>query len=242
MVADPTNRRVTWGESKMRRSFPLSVMTSTALAITLGVAVPSATVRAWDEKLDAPAKKAQESPKPKGGAKLRPGVGEKLRWGEPVNGLRSALVIRPASAEPKADQMPDLYLVVQNVSDAPIRLKDATTAPKHHMLYLKLDGKIQMGIGSDEPTPTDVVLQPREVTSRLVFPSEVKNRDGQTAGSLVAEGALKDSHQTMVVEMKIERAPAGAWSGKLVTRETSGAAAADGGAGFFEPPPARPRP
>ena len=40
------------------------------------------------------------------------------------------LVIRPAPGEPKAGDMPDLYLAVQNVSNAPIRLSDTNVTPK----------------------------------------------------------------------------------------------------------------
>ena len=38
----------------------------------------------------------------------------------------------------------DLFLVVQNVSESPIRLSDLTESPKLRELKLKLDGKIQI--------------------------------------------------------------------------------------------------
>ena len=202
-----------------------AALAAIALAIAVGIAVPIAMLRAADEKPGAPVQQ-QESQKPKDGAKLQPGTEEKLQWGEPVNGLRAAIVIRPAPGEPKAGDMPDLYLVVQNVSDAPIRLSDTTAAPKLRYLKIKLDGKTQMGIVAKEPTLTDVMLQPREVAFLLMFVSDSKDKDGRTDGSFLAEDALKDTHQTMVAEMKIEHAPAGAWTGKLVTGETSGAVAA----------------
>jgi hypothetical protein len=83
------------------------------------IAVPIAMLRAADQKPVAPVQQ-QESRKPKDGAKLQPGTEERLQWGKPVNGLRAALVIRPSSDEPKARDMRDLYLVVQNVSSATI--------------------------------------------------------------------------------------------------------------------------
>jgi len=41
--------------------------------------------------------------------------------GAPVNGLRAAVVIWHSAAKTKAGAMPDLYVAVQNVSEAPIR-------------------------------------------------------------------------------------------------------------------------
>ena len=162
---------------------------------------------------------------PKGGVKLEPGREETLRWGKPVNGLRAAIVIRPGPGEPKADDRPDLFLAVRNASDAPIRLSDTAAAPKLRSLSLKLDGKTQARFTFGDPTGTDVALRPREVAFLLIFPSHQRNQDGHTSGSLIAEGSLKDPRQTMVAEMNLERAPAGAWTGSLVTGETSGAAA-----------------
>ncbi|MEX2286164.1 MAG: M56 family metallopeptidase [Planctomycetaceae bacterium] len=173
-----------------------------------------------------PQEREQATQKPKDGAKLQPGTEERLQWGKPVNGLRMAIVIRTAPGEPKAGDMPDLYLVVQNVSDAPIRLSDTTAAPQLRELYIKLDGETQLGIVDKEPTLADVMLQPREVAFLLMFLPDSKNPDRRTTGSIFAEGTLKDTHQTMVAELNIEQAPAGAWSGKLVTGETSGAVAA----------------
>ena len=79
---------------------------------------------------------------------------------------------------------------------------------------------------SQDPTLADVLLQPREVAFLLMFVSDARDKDGRTEGSALAEDALRDTHQTLVGEMKIEHAPAGAWTGKLVTGETCGAVAA----------------
>ena len=164
--------------------------------------------------------------RPKKGAKLEPGTEERLQWGEPVKGLRAAIVIRTSPDEPTAGDRPDLYLVVQNVSNAPIRLSDTATAPNHRTLYIKLDGEIQLGIGAKEPSLGVFVLQPREVAFVLMFSPDAQTSEGHTTGSILAEGALKDTHQTLVAHVQIEQAPAGAWTGKLVTGETSGAVAA----------------
>lgn len=149
---------------------------------------------------------------------------ENLPWGEPAGGLRAALIIRPARGEANVGDMPDLYLAVQNISDAPIRLSDTTAAPKLRYLKIRLDGKTQAGIVANDPTGTDVTLQPGEVAFLPMF--ESRSEDGRTSGSLLAEGALKDTRQTLVAELQIENAPADAWTGRLVTGETSGALAA----------------
>lgn len=170
------------------------------------------------------------------GVALRPDAEEALRWGEPANGLRAALAIRPVAAGADQSERPDLYLVVQNVSGAPFRLSDIGEAPKLRELYLKLDGKTQAGIVSRKPTHTDVVLRPREAVFLLMFPLDVKASDGRTAGSHIAEGALKDTHQSLIAELRIETVAEGAWTGKLRTGEATGAAAADAGTKVFNRP------
>jgi beta-lactamase regulating signal transducer with metallopeptidase domain len=169
-----------------------------------------------------------EAPKAKKGAKLSPSTEKRLKWGEPVNGLRAALVIRHSTDEPKAGEKPDLYLVVQNVSDAPIRLSDANVPPNVDLrvLYLKIDGQMKDGLGARVPALGDLMLQPREVAFLLMFLPDSKVLDGHTIGSAIADFTLKDPRQTLVAHLHIEKAPAGAWTGKLRTGETSGAAAA----------------
>src|SRR6185312_16782853 len=117
-------------------------------------------------------------------------------------------------------------LVVQNVSEAAIRLVDTIEAADLRALYIKRDGKIVAAFGDNEPSRADVVLQPREIAFLRVFPADSRRGDTRTTGSILAESTLQDTHQTMFAELKIEHPPAGAWAGKLVTGETSGAVAA----------------
>ena len=162
---------------------------------------------------------------PKGGERLDPDVEKRLQWGKQVRGLRAAIAIHGAPAKPKwKDFSNELYLAVQNVSDAPIRLSDTTAAPKLREVYIKRDGRILSGIVVKGPTGTDVTLKPREVVFLLVFPRDDK-ADKPTAGSVEAKDLLDDSHMTMVGELQIEHAPPSAWTGKLRTDDTSGAAA-----------------
>ena len=98
-------------------------LTAIALAIAVGVAVPVAMLRAADEKPGAPVQK-QEPQKSSEGAKLKPATEQKLQWGETVNGLRMALAWPPSLGEPGMGEEQEFYLVVQNVSQAQVRLTD----------------------------------------------------------------------------------------------------------------------
>ncbi len=171
---------------------------------------------------------------PAAGDKLPPGVEGQLKWGEPVNGLRAAMAIRLAPGKAKADDKPDLYLAVQNVSKEPIRLSDADVPADVNlrMLRVRKDGRILYGLGARQPGLGDRLLQPREVTFLSMFDPDTKlnvpkdsTSAGHTIGSDQAAEALKDTRLTFTGELNIEKAPAKAWTGMLVTGESGGAAA-----------------
>ena len=199
------------------------VLGAIGLAIAAGFAVPIAMLHAADEQ---PGTQVEQQPqKPPDRATLEPGDEEKLAWGEPVNGLRAALAIRPAPGGPKAGARPELFLAVQNVSKAPIRFSDTAKAPQLRRLTLRRDGETLFRIVTNDPTLTHVMLRPREVAFLLMFVSDQRDNEGRTEGAAFAEGALRDVRDTLIAEMKLEHAPAGAWTGKLVTAETSGSVA-----------------
>jgi hypothetical protein len=159
-------------------------------------------------------------------ARLPPGAEDTLRWGKVVNGLRAAVVIlRPGGG--KADDSPDLYLAVQNVSEAPLRLLDDRRGSMPRELVIKIEGKTQAAIVDPEPTLTDVLLQPRGLALLPVLTGPAAVPAVRTAGSLVAEDALKDPSQTLLVELRSERKDtlAGTWTGRLRTGETTAKAA-----------------
>jgi beta-lactamase regulating signal transducer with metallopeptidase domain len=223
------------GKNRNRRKVSMA-LAALALAMTVGVAVPIAMLRATDEQPGAAAEQ-KEAQKPQAGVKLDPKLEAKLKWGEPVNGLRAALMIRHATEKPKAGDLPDLYLALQNVANAPIRLTDADVAANVNLREVlhKKDGRILYIMGAREPALGDFMLQPREVALLPMFDSHKKftgtgdpTVDGHTLGSHIAEGVLKNTNETLVARLKIEKAPAGAWTGKLVTDDTSGTEAAGG--------------
>ena len=69
-----------------------------------------------------------------GKAKLSPGTLERLQWGVPVNGLRAALARPQALDKPDSGEIFDFDLVVQNVSDAPLRFDTAYAVPDSPLL------------------------------------------------------------------------------------------------------------
>ena len=81
-------------------------------------------------------------------------------------------------------------------------------------LYIKLDGKIVAGLVDEAPTLTDVMLRPREVAFLLMFRADQKTADGRTAGSVIADEHASRQHETLVAELKIEKAPAGSMDGQ----------------------------
>src|SRR5262245_54541880 len=136
--------------------------------------------------------------------------------------MRAGLAIRPVPGE-KAGEKPDLYLVVQNATKAPLRFANATESPEPGRLDCRGDGMIKWIAHFKWPTQADVTLQPDEVAFLPLFPLNPK--DGVRVGSTIADDMLKLPRYSLVAHMDIEKPPAGAWSGKLVTGESSGAAA-----------------
>ena len=165
-------------------------------------------------------KDAAAPPKPKGGEKLDAGIEANLKWGATVNGLRAALRFRRPD-----DEVNDLYVVVQNVSDAPIRLDDTAAANRHRVL-IRLKGVVQQSLREKDPSVVDVILQPREVVFVPVFGGEAWDADGHTLGWVLAKDALNDPNYTMTVDLTVEQAAAGGWQGKLITPDTGGSEAA----------------
>jgi hypothetical protein len=180
-------------------------------------------IAAVPEKQPAPEAPKQNSPQPAGGAKLNAATEAQLDWGEAVNGLRGAIVVRaPKSGEPQS-----IYLAVQNVSQAPLRFADTIKSERLRTMYVSASGRILFALSSNEPTKTDATLQPREVVYLPVMPP-AKTEKEKTPEAALIEGIRKDSLQTWNVVLDIQSAPEGAWKGKLTTGETRGAVGTEG--------------
>ena len=59
---------------------------------------------------------------------------------------------------------------------------------------------------SNDPTLADVLLEPRELVFLLMFSRGSKDADGNTEGSALAKGVLRDTRETLVAELNIEHA------------------------------------
>lgn len=160
----------------------------------------------------------QNSQAPKGGAELAPDTEAQLDWGDTVDGLRGAVVVRsPAAGEP-----PGIFLAVQNVAQTPLRFADTIAVERLRTMYVSASGRILFALTNGEPTKTDVTLEPREVVYLPMMPP-AKSAEEKTPEAALIEGIRKDSLQTWKVVLEIQNAPEGAWKGRLTTAETRGA-------------------
>jgi beta-lactamase regulating signal transducer with metallopeptidase domain len=138
-----------------------------------------------------------------------------LDWGEPVNGLRGALIIRsPGPGKPEG-----IYLAVQNVSDAALRFVDEVRDERLRALYLGDAKGVKAVLSNAEPTMTDVTIEPRGVVYLNMM---LRDASAEVAAVLI-EGIRKDSLERWRGALELRDVPDGAWKGKLTTGETRGA-------------------
>ena len=158
-----------------------------------------------------------------------------LEWGA-REWAEVAVLIRQGSGEGDARQYATLWLVIQNVSDSPIRLCDTVSDKfrNKRTLYLRERNEILFAISSDESTGTDVLLQPQQLLHVDFFPQAQAADDARHAEAIV-EGLQKDPYQSVNIVWKIEQAPDAAWTGQLQTPVTRGAISALGPMPASEP-------
>lgn len=162
---------------------------------------------------------AAESARSTASTKLPDGFERRLQWGEPVNGLRAALVRPPLLGLPEIKQVMDFHFVLQNVSDTPIRFAGNSAAPNPRRLSLRSNKGTLSRLVVKQPSNVDVLIQPREVTVMRVVPV-----DGRTGtGSL-----SRNTELSFVADMEIKEAPSGCWTGKIVAAEMFAAFAGSG--------------
>ena len=127
-----------------------------------------------------------------------------------MNGLRAALVRPQAFGEPDAGEVFDFRLVVQNVSDGPVHFSTAS-AEKGPRLLVREGGVPLAAFHDPKPIRADFMLQPREVAVLRLFSERTEGR------SMAAESL----DLAFSAEQEVETAPAGTWTGKLVTAAAS---------------------
>ncbi|WP_254513015.1 M56 family metallopeptidase [Anatilimnocola floriformis] len=172
---------------------------------------------------DAP---APQQPKLREGTQLAPDVEKRLAWGPTANGLRAAIIIRETPDEKKPADKLDLFLVVQNISKEPFRVVDQTKNAKLRSLQMRVGDRITGVIADEQPSQTDTTLKPNEVTYYPIFITESKSDTGRPASHFIVDGLLADPRESLIAELNITTAPAGAWKGSLITGATTGAIAA----------------
>src|SRR5262249_27570134 len=123
---------------------------------------------------------APKKDEPKEGAKLKPATEQKLKWGEPVNGLRMALAWPPSLGEPGMGDGQQFYLVVQNVSQAPVRLTANDAAPNPRRLITWDNGRPLSATKDPLAMPGDWLLEPRGVAFLRLFGPAERLSDGST--------------------------------------------------------------
>lgn len=158
----------------------------------------------------------------KDGASLKPATERKLKWGPVVNGLRMALAWPPSHGETGMGETEVFHLVVQNVSEAEIRLFAGPAAPNPRRLILRKNGGILSSLGDPTIMPGDWNLKPREVAFLRLFQVREKAPDGRTVDATMEDDIRAFPQYSMTAEMNLDEAPAGAWTGKLVTGESRG--------------------
>lgn len=154
---------------------------------------------------------------PKRGVKLADGMTKKLQWGEPSAGLRMALIRPPALGAPDENEIKDFQFVIQNVGNTPIRLCTTSASKLKRKLLIISRGQPASQTVVSDPAGSDTQLQPQEVTVIRALP---KNMQGD---SITQNKAL-----TFFGDIEISSAPAGAWTGKLMSAEMKAPTAAYG--------------
>ncbi|MCY2964442.1 MAG: hypothetical protein NT069_12545, partial [Planctomycetota bacterium] len=156
----------------------------------------------------APTSATSTPPLNRQSSKLLPATERKLKWGEPVNGLRAALVMQPVPDEPDAEDKNDIFLVVQNVTKGEVWLHASDAAPNPRRLIWRDKGVLETITEVAKPIPADFRLQPGEVAFfRMTRPPGKRNPGGRSTGSLIEESIRKDPTFSLEGSMEISTAP-----------------------------------
>lgn len=149
--------------------------------------------------------------KPSPGNRLNADTETRLQWGEPSNGLRAAIVRSPVFGKPEVTHTKDFELVVQNVSQASIRLTSnkSTSYRRRMTVRSKEHGWAMFRTVFDEPIPVDFSLQPGAVAVLALGPPE------RPKGTSIS----RNLDLVFFADMEITKAPAGAWTGKIASGE-----------------------
>lgn len=188
----------------------------------LDIATPPVTARDDADRLAKLISKTTPSPIKNRTGKLQPQTIVKLKWGEPVNGLRMALAFPPALKDPLLGDADFYQLVVQNVAEKVVRYTAGDSAPNPRSMIYREGERIVQVLSDEDAQRADWNLAPGECGVLWLFTKEERNKDGKTISSLLDNDLPSDVRYHVVVRMEILQAPENAWTGKLVTGEVRG--------------------
>ena len=155
--------------------------------------------------------------------KLAPETVAKLKWGEPVNGLRMALAWPPSFDEELLGSESFFQLVVQNVSNKEIHFHAGDNAPNPRELTSLANDRAVLVFADEETAKADWHLQAGHCGVLRMFMKEMHGYYGTVSAGIERDLSKIDGNLA-VAEMEVAKAPAGAWTGKLVTGPTRGSA------------------
>jgi hypothetical protein len=197
----------------------------------LDIATPDVTDHEFAKKLAAliaaipPQDREDVALTPNHTCKLTPETIAKLKWGEPVNGLRMALAYPPALGDALLGKKPHFELVVQNVAEKEIHFLASDEAPNPRRMLIREGEQPVQGLRDHlEVSPADWKLQPGECGVLRLFATEESDKAGTIPSSAIESDLSKIGRFHATVQMEIAKAPEGAWTGKLVTGQTRGSA------------------
>ena len=181
-----------------------------------------------DEALEQP----EPGPGPQKTAKLKPGTEERLSWGAPVNGLRGALVRMPPETELTPGAVVDLNVVVQNVSDAPVRLRGGSPLAHVNLKAVRRDGteaELVPSIVDVLSTIDEFTLQPREVAVMSLMSvgigkhdANAKSAHGRSIGYWLPDERAVTGFKS---QLTFTSESSSSWSGSLAAETPKGTAA-----------------
>ena len=181
-----------------------------------------------DEALEQP----EPGPGPQKSAKLKPGTEERLSWGDPVNGLRGALVRMSPETELAPGAVVDLNVVVQNVSDAPVKLRGGSPLAHVNLKAVRRDGteaELVPSIVDVLSTIDEFTLQPREVAVMSLMSvgigkhdANAKSAHGRSIGYWLPDERAVTGFKS---QLTFTGESSSSWSGSLAAETPKGTAA-----------------
>ncbi|MEZ5327193.1 MAG: M56 family metallopeptidase [Verrucomicrobiales bacterium] len=154
--------------------------------------------------------------------KLQPETVARLKWGEPVNGLRMALAWPPALNDALIGDEATFQLVVQNVSDGEVHFLANADAPNPRRMLWREGEHIVQAFSDEDASPADWRLQPGECSVLRLFTKEALADDGKSISAALGSDLSKLPQYHAIVTMEVANAPDGAWTGKLTTGQSHG--------------------